>query len=157
MLIHNPDEHHLRAIQEWLIAEATQCGQSFICNWNTISDAFNEGCMLVETEQDKPVSFFTFCSGRRVTEGLVAATVPAWRGRGIGTRMMNAVQTHLYATGAWVIHVECCPSASEKFWRKLGYLDYPPGHWRKAAPNLHLYRSRGVPQTVTTNVSRVDL
>lgn len=131
MALQKPTKDHLEAVQTWLTAEKEQHGASFINNWDIIREAFDGGRMLVETELDEAISFFTWSAGRRVTEGLVAATAPAWRGRGVGARMLNAVHPYLYKTGVWAVHVECFPEPSEKFWRRQGYLDYPAGHQKR--------------------------
>lgn len=57
-LVLNPTDTHLHQIEMWLIDERNQYNEGFYCNWNNITDHFNDKELFCLAENEKAIGFF---------------------------------------------------------------------------------------------------
>jgi GNAT superfamily N-acetyltransferase len=111
------DEADLAAIDEWLRKERDETGDGFYCNWGIIVSSFEERELYVLRTDGYPVAFL---SDQGATHN-IAEVHPEHRGKGYGKRLA----THMIALsrehGLSVIEIDCAPSTSVPFWRRMGF------------------------------------
>ena len=111
------DEADLAAIDEWLRKERDETGDGFYCNWGIIVSSFEERELYVLRTDGYPVAFL---SDQGTTHN-IAEVHPEHRGKGYGKRLA----THMIALsrehGLSVIEIDCAPSTSVPFWRRMGF------------------------------------
>src|SRR5215218_4647638 len=90
------DEADLAAIDEWLRKERDETGDGFYCNWGIIVSSFEERELYVLRTDGYPVAFLS-------DQG--------------ATHMIALSREH----GLSVIEIDCAPSTSVPFWRRMGF------------------------------------
>lgn len=140
-LLTKPTKADLEEIRAWLLQEKQDIGESFIFNWNIIEEGFTEGRFASAKMHHQTVVFLVWSEPGRTAEILVMAVRPDMRGQGVGTRFVEKVFPYLTdKLDVLVLEAQCAPISSEPFWRKHGFIDYPPNHPTARRSGIHLYR-----------------
>jgi hypothetical protein len=115
----------LNQIEVWLQEEYSDTGESFIVNFNIISESFSQGNLHCITQGDKTLAFCTFSSHDSSASINIAAVHHLHRRRRIGEILIREHCKKLVESGKFAVLVDCQPKTSESFWRYQGFLNIP--------------------------------
>ena len=73
----------------------------------------------------------------------LCAVKPARRHNGLGRCLVNKACTKLEEEGCRAVYLECDPPESNVFWRRMGFLDFPPEHFVSDRTSYPPPRERG--------------
>lgn len=135
----SPTREQLNEIEEWLIEEHETLKSGFYCNWRQIETYYNKGDFSALIVDERTAGFATWRMLSEVTgQILIVELRPEFRGNGQGIQLMNQVLSYLVSKGILVVDLQCEPIESEKFWRKLEFVDVPRNihYWSKLATYL---------------------
>ncbi|KSV67251.1 hypothetical protein N182_34025 [Sinorhizobium sp. GL2] len=123
------EQNDLAFIASWLKAEEEtyyapdredggDIAKGFWCNWNLIEEAFTEGELEVVRVDGAAVAFHF---GQFHTPGITEVH-PQFRGKGIGTAIVEQLLTRAVANEVRILHVKCISDQSERHWSKFGFV-----------------------------------
>ena len=126
-----PNKSHVYTIRNWLIEEQINFRRDdfngFYCNWRLIISSFEKKQMAVALQKDFPIGFATWYERPNYSAAIDIVEIHfRHRHRGIGTILVNQLFTYFKAKGKVAIDLECNPSASKSFWKKLGFIEFDP-------------------------------
>ncbi|WP_156101171.1 N-acetyltransferase [Salegentibacter sp. Hel_I_6] len=121
----NPTEKHLADIENWLIEEWNNSGSGFYSNWSMIPKAFRDKRLNIITENDYAIGFVVFRASDLDVEIDIAEIKPSERKRGIAKKLIDGTLDILKQNGILVAKLYCQPENSEKFWKKVGFKNFP--------------------------------
>lgn len=120
----DPSKEQLKIIKEWLIQEEKESGEGFLCNWNIIEKYFNNNQLVIVLKDQQPIGFSTW---RTTDDFLLTIDIveihPQYRFNGAGKFLFDEIITFQLKRGVKVVELICAPSSSERFWKKLGFID----------------------------------
>lgn len=135
-----PTKSDLKQLLVWLKKEYEDQGEGFYCNKHIIEAGHENRLLVCGRREGKPVSFLVWSDSKRVAEVEIMATHPEHRGTGIGSALVQSAFPHLRDTkGILALHLECTPPTSEPFWRKHGFISFPPT-FESHRRGIELYR-----------------
>jgi len=91
---------------------------NFLCNWNVILHHHRDQRVHVYVERDTPVAFV---AGGLTRDGILQVR-DAQRGRGVGKALVQHALRACVAAGRSIVVIECAPTTSIPFWRKMGFV-----------------------------------
>jgi GNAT superfamily N-acetyltransferase len=110
----------LDAIHKWLIEENDQgVHGNFLCNWSVIECSHRDGDLLVYAD-GKTGLLLAFQLGGLIRPGILQVR-HAWRGAGIGRKMVQRCITLAAKRDQCLLYIECKPSTSIPFWQRMGF------------------------------------
>lgn len=135
-----PTRNQLDEIEKWLISEANELGEGFYCNWNIITRSFDNNQLWVTTFNDRPIGFVVVgVSDSSLTAVIdIAEIKPSERQKGYARQMINETLNRFRSQGVLVVRLECSPTSSEPFWKKMGFQNYPATFPKSS---FHLYQT----------------
>lgn len=137
-------EEDIVAIRAWLEAEdAAGVHGNFLCNWSVIERAHHDRELLVYVDglSGLPVAFQL---GRLLTSGILQVK-HEFRGRGIGTKLVEYCVRLAHRKGESVLAIQCKPSTSIPFWERMGFKLVPGSDPSNCAYRV-LERMHAVPE-----------
>jgi GNAT superfamily N-acetyltransferase len=130
-----PTQLHLDQIHAWL--EDEDPGQSFICNWPEITDAFQDGRLHCVIDGGEPIAFAVHDRRTICSELKFMCVHRAHRRKGIGRDFAPYLFSSLSALGTLVVELMCAPPESEQFWRNVGFEDVPTAWDRSSVGGVY--------------------
>jgi len=124
-------------VVRWLKRELSEDG-GFYHNRAIIRRAARSGELKCLCLGRVILAFAVFTKGLQRSAIDILEVRPRHRGRGYGRLLATNIIQLLVANGANEIQVECMPSESEAFWRKLGFVDLDNRSNRWSNPKLIL-------------------
>jgi ribosomal protein S18 acetylase RimI-like enzyme len=125
VLINDTTKLQFDEIMKWLHQESEESGEGFYCNKEIIFNAFRASEMCSIVLNGFPIGFGIFNIKSIGCSIDILEIHPLYRGNGLGTQMAEYLLAHLFNLNVSYITVKCSPKSSEKFWRKLGFIDFP--------------------------------
>ncbi len=107
----------LLKIYDWLSEQERKGVQTFLCNWNLTKDTHERGELIVAVSNDTPIAYIFRDFG-------ILEVKADYRRKGIGTRLVNYALNLLMKSGELYVRIECTPSTSIPFWKKMGFTLY---------------------------------
>lgn len=109
----------LAQVRQWLQAEHRETGEGFLVNLAGIERAHKEERLLLGVEcETNDVVAFQF--GGLIHPGILVVR-PDKRGNGIGSEFVRYCVQQAQEANACVLHIQCKPSHSIKFWKRMGF------------------------------------
>ncbi len=135
---YSPTSEQLAQIESWLITEQVEHNEGFYCNWEEISNAFQENLMAVISKNGRAIGFaiWRFSSEQTATLSIIEIK-PAERRKGFGKVLTEALMAHLLQKGIKIIDAHCLSTISKQLLYGLGYLSYPETKSRKEGKYLY--------------------
>lgn len=121
----SPNRIDLDSIEEWLIVEENNFKKSFYRNWNVIEKAFNENKLFTLSINNVPKGFIVWRNNEIYADIDIFVIESNSRRKGIGRILFEKFIDHLKSIDLYAIKLFCSPRESEKFWRKMGFLQFP--------------------------------
>lgn len=134
----NPTKRHLNEINKWLKEEYELSKDGFFCNWNNIESSYNENKLIVITENNFAIGFFTFYFNNHIVNIQIAEVKPDKRKKGIGKKLLLDSFNWFVKSGALIAQLYCSPPESEKIWKKIGFRNFPNGIIKET--RIYLYK-----------------
>lgn len=110
----------IEAIHTWLVDEdAEGVHGNFLCNWTVIQNAHRDKELLVYVDgiTGQPIAFQL---GGLVRPGILQVR-NSYRGKGVGKKLVARCISLAIKRGQHLLHIECNPSTSIEFWRRMGF------------------------------------
>jgi len=123
-LVLNPTNTHLHQIETWLIDERNQYNEGFYCNWNNVSNHFDNKELFCLVEHEQVIGFVCWRIYEKTVHLEIVEIMRPKRGSGLGRMMVEESLEVFKKKGALVADIECSPAESEPVWRKLGFIAY---------------------------------
>ncbi|MDQ1087171.1 GNAT family N-acetyltransferase [Siphonobacter sp. SORGH_AS_1065] len=122
-----PSEHSLEQIREWLRQEDENKKEGFYCNWDYIQDSCQKDQGVIILVSGKAIGFITWHGGGEDSSaGIDIAEIhPDYRRRGYLKHLFEELCQYLVAQGTVALWLRCVPAASEKAWKRLGFIRFP--------------------------------
>jgi len=121
----NTSKLQLDEVLTWLEQEQNDSCEGFYCNKEIIIDSFNACEMRCIKLNGLTVGFGIF-NIKSISASIDILEIhPSYRGNGLGMQMAQHLLAHLFNSRVPYVSVKCTPKSSEKFWRKLGFIEYP--------------------------------
>ena len=120
-----PIQQHIDEIKDWLMEEDKVSGTGFFCNWSSITESFSAGKLAVLVYKQKAIGFMSWFEWEKVARLQLAEIKPANRKQGFGRYLAEALFAKLLRKGFAVLDLHCQPAASEKVWKRLGFMRFP--------------------------------
>lgn len=114
--LQSEDEAYHADLAADLLTEHSEKG--FWCNFGVIRKCFEDGELQVVRVDGNAVAFHL---GEFITPGITEVH-PEFRGRGIGTAIVQQVLERAQANEACILHVECISENSRRFWSRFGFI-----------------------------------
>ena len=139
-IVFDPTERELQEVENWLKQEYEDTGEGFYCNWSIIKESLAQKELITISLDKHTVGFLVLgCRELRATIDILEIRTDH-RNKGLGKELVDAVFEHLRADNIYAVDVQCSPSSSEPFWRKLGFRDFPKDRNRTNAGNTELFK-----------------
>jgi ribosomal protein S18 acetylase RimI-like enzyme len=120
------DDSQVNEIKGWLIEERSETGGGFYCNWKIIQSAIDDGFCFILRYRDHTIGFLTWSNTTEFTARIVIAEIkPSHRGLSAGRTMVTQFLKYLSSKKFVIVDLECSPSSSVAFWRKMGFIEFP--------------------------------
>jgi GNAT superfamily N-acetyltransferase len=129
----------IHLIEQWLKEQSAGCDSLYV-NWNVTLQVYEERGIFVyeDAESKEPVAYFW--GSLNSTSSILEVRLDR-RGQGIGRAVVAELLEMAVASGEGLLWIDCAPSSSEPFWRKMGF-DIEVGSPRSSAKRiLHIPRS----------------
>lgn len=121
----NPTPRDLDEIKGWLIAEERIYNSGFYCNWDIIENAFHDSELAVIRDSDSTIGFLVFTKYDLVVKIDIAEIKPDFRKNNFGKVLINHCLQKFKKDNFVAAELYCEPKSSEKFWRRLGFKNFP--------------------------------
>lgn len=121
----NPNEKHIIDVKNWLFDEWNKTNSGFYCNWDTISDEFEDNNVSVITKNDKAIGFVVHRIHDLIAVIDIVEIKPSERKQGVAKKLINGVLDLFKQKGVLVTRLYCSPEDSEPFWRRIGFNNFP--------------------------------
>jgi len=121
----NPKKNSLLQIEEWLIKEYNEKREGFYCNWTTIIKYFEQKTLAVITLNNEAIGFVCWYNSNYVARIEIMEVSPIYRKQYFGHLLFNQLNQYFIKKGIYVISLACAPAESEKFWKKLNFIEFP--------------------------------
>lgn len=125
ILITSPTKVDLGIIKKWLIDEDKILNQGFYCNWNIIEYAFNRGELFTFSFEKEIIGFSVFSEVDKHLKIDIFEIEPSYRQQHLGRFFYTEIENYFKNKGFSAIQLFCSPRESEKFWRKLDFIQFP--------------------------------
>lgn len=120
-----PTKTHLRQIEDWLIAERSETGEGFYCNWKIIASSYEQKELWCITSNNEAIGFAVWGKSDFAARLDIVEVRPDLRRRGFGKILIEKCFNYFRKLGLLVVDLECQPTTSEPIWRRLGFRDFP--------------------------------
>ncbi len=120
-----PTKSGMKKIENWLLDENEKYDDGFYCNWNIIEKSYTENEVICLELNEKNIGFAVWSQGEIYTEIDIFEIHPEYRRKGIGKIFFDKIEKSFKENGSLVIKLFCEPRESEKFWRKMGFIQFP--------------------------------
>lgn len=122
----SPTNKQVKEIEQWLRSEKEKTGGGFYCNWNIIKSSFDNNELVTISLNNRTIGFATWRRTTGKTARIEIAKVKhTHREKGIGKKLTGFVLDFLKDSGVCVVDLQCSPSDSEPFWKRLGFVEFP--------------------------------
>lgn len=122
-------------IHPWLSAERVN-GPGFICNWDFIIEAQQEGAMSVFDRGGGAVGFLT----RGLCRDSILQVRTDHQGQGIGRLLVEEAVLREEANNNAVLVIQCNPRTSIEFWTRMGFEGHREAHSQEPNANVYMHR-----------------
>ena len=125
--IRRSTDSDLEAIHKWLIEEDERDVQgNFLCNWNLTKNCHEDGELLVyfDGKTQLPVAYQW---GGLLNSGILQVKED-FRGQGIGAKLVARRIKEAYKKDECILKIQCQPSTSIPFWKKMGFTIFTERH-----------------------------
>ncbi len=135
-----PNQKQLDIIESWLIEEYNKTNQGFYCNWNVILNAFESKEMSVLSLDKIPIGFAIWYFPSNYTARIDIIQIKStFQKQGFGKFFIEQLFKFFLSHDILVVHLECAPDSSERYWRNIKFIDFPDNdRWQYG--NKKLYR-----------------
>ena len=121
-----PKKQDIDEILNWLKEEKKHSRDSFYNNKGIIENAFEKGNSIVFKQGNKNVGLAIWHNTKEFQIDIDIFVIhPNYRGQGFGHFYYNEVLIFFRNKDFKVIKLFCCPSTSESFWKKMGFIKFP--------------------------------
>lgn len=149
----------LEIVTAWLREQERQgISDTFCCNLEVIEIGHSKGRLVVYVDgrTDSPVAFQL---GGLIYPGILEVRHDM-RGRGIGRKLVEHCIQRARERNECILNIECTPSTSVPFWKKMGFRLLDPKAARPLAYRIvdkrHQLPVNGVPAKVTIRFFRLE-
>jgi GNAT superfamily N-acetyltransferase len=107
-------------IYKWLVAE-NERGEAgnFLCNWNLTKEQHKEGRLFVYFCAYENIAV-AYQWGELLSPGIMQVKKEN-RGKGIGSKLVRSLIKKAQKSNNDILRIDCKPSSSIPFWRKMGF------------------------------------
>ncbi|SFD70810.1 GNAT family N-acetyltransferase [Thermophagus xiamenensis] len=120
-----PSESDLKEIENWLLDESKKYDDGFYCNWNIIERSYHKNEVISFELNEKIIGFVVWSQREIYTEIDILEIHPEFRRKGLGKIFYDKIEKSFKERGSLAIKLFCEPKESEKFWRKMGFIQFP--------------------------------
>ncbi len=121
----NTSKTDLSEIKKWLEKEMEETGEGFYGNWDVIEKNFNNNNLITLSYLNFPIGFVTFYKFEIHVEIGIFVIESKYRRKGIGKIFYEKVAEYFILHNYLALKLFCSPPASEIFWKKMGFIEYP--------------------------------
>lgn len=122
----DPTIKQFNEIEKWLRDEDKKSDEGFYCNLHFIQKSFNQNEMAVISLDKKVIGFVTWYYPSEHSARIYFAEIkPSNRKQGYGKILIEQLFNKFVEKHIFVVDLECSPDTSEKYWRKLKFIDFP--------------------------------
>jgi GNAT superfamily N-acetyltransferase len=139
-VIFRPTRTNLEQIKDWLIAERSETGEGFYCNWNIIESSYRHEELCCIVSNTEAVGFAVWGESELSARLDIVEIRPDLRRRSFGRILVEECFNHFRNLGLLVVDLECQPPTSEPIWRCLGFSDFPQKLNSNYNDSINLYR-----------------
>jgi len=136
-----PTRSQLSEIKNWLQRAYEEEGDGFYCNWRIIAESMKQKELVTVSIGKTTVGFLVYSLNELTATIDILEIQKKYRKRRLGRKLVQAVFEYFKVKGVCVLDLQCAPASSEKFWKKLGFIDIPESHEVKANGNKELYKT----------------
>lgn len=126
-LITTPTNEDVEYVRVWLEQEFSENGEGFYCNWNVIESSHQRKGLFLFQNQDKPIGLMSFRHYEKVVCIDIVSIHPEYRKQGLGRSFFQLCSEYFVQNGVYVAELDCSPRSSERFWKSVGFVEFPFG------------------------------
>lgn len=116
-IVREASKFDLDEIERWLSFEYNKYNEGFWCNWSVIKDCFKRKLLFVCVKNNVPIGFIA----GTLSNPLILNVKIGHRSNGVGKKLFKYILKKAEKNRVSVIKVDCKPSESIGFWKKMGF------------------------------------
>jgi GNAT superfamily N-acetyltransferase len=121
----NPTEKDFESTEKWLYEESLADGDSFYCNFHTITTAYKNSEFATFYDEGKLVGFITWRDVEIHIHIEIMSVKLEYRKKGLGRLCYIEFERATIESGFKAIQLFCSPRESRFFWQKMNFLEFP--------------------------------